>query len=85
MVAVSAGVVAPIVGAGEPVGVDQGAVEDRVRQLGDTGHGLSEAGCGGGEQVDGLADVAPGGGGTDAEPGREAGGGIAVTQVGKDE
>jgi hypothetical protein len=46
---------------GDPVDRNQRAVEDRVRQPADPGHGRSEVVAGNSKQVDGLADVAPGG------------------------
>ena len=63
-----AGIVPPVSGTAEPVGGDQGAVEDGVGQPGDAHHRLRESGRGGGQQVDSLPDVAPRGGGTDPEP-----------------
>ncbi|GGR65311.1 hypothetical protein GCM10010251_97260 [Streptomyces aurantiogriseus] len=74
--AVFAGVVGLLVG--DPVDRDQGAVEDRVREQADSGHRRGQVVGGGGEQVDGLADVAPGGGDTDLESGGQAGQGVAV-------
>jgi hypothetical protein len=67
-------------GAGQPV-ADHSAVEDGLHQPLYLAHDLREVRRGGGEQIDRLAEVTPGGGGADAEPGAQAGRGIAVAQV----
>jgi hypothetical protein len=56
-----------------PVDGDQGAVEDRVGEQPDPGHGRGQVVGGRGEQVDGLADVTPGGRDADLESGGQAG------------
>ena len=76
-----AGVLAPIRRAGQPIGRDQGAVEDRVRQSGDRGHRHHPGRCRGSKQIDGLADVPPRGRGADAEPGGQPTRRVTVTQV----
>lgn len=78
-------VLARVVGAlvSDAVDRDQRAVEDRVRQPGGPAHGGGEVVGAGGEQVDGLAQVAPHGGHRHLEAGREAGEGVAVAQVGQ--
>lgn len=66
---------------GDAVDRDHGAVEDRVGQPTDPGHGRSQViGCGG-EQGDRFADVAPGGRGADAEPGGQPGERVTVAQM----
>lgn len=68
---------------GDPVDRDQSAVEDRVREQPDPGHRGGQVVGGGGEQVDGFADVAPGSGDADLESGRQADQGVAVAQAGQ--
>ncbi|GGL88621.1 hypothetical protein GCM10012279_02810 [Micromonospora yangpuensis] len=70
---------------GDSVDGDEGAVEDGVGQsCWPCGAGVEVVGEGG-EQVDRLADVPPGGGGADGEAGGEAEVGVAVAQVRQDQ
>src|SRR3954469_15508274 len=52
---------------GDAVDGDQGAVEDGVGEFADSGRGRVQVAGGRGEQVDGFADGAPGGGHADGE------------------
>ena len=83
MAAVLAGVERPV--GGHPVDGDQGAVDDHVGMPGVLGGGQCPAQLrgAGGQQGDGLGDVAPGGGGADAEPGGQLGERLAFAQVGQ--
>src|SRR6266511_3057173 len=82
---VLAGVMAAVVGAGNPVDRDQGAVQDHVGQAGDPAHDLSQSRCGRGKQLDHLVDVAADGGDPDAEPAGEPSVGVAIAQVSQHE
>jgi hypothetical protein len=62
----------------DPVDRDQGAVQDRVRQRSDLGHRGAQVVGGCGEQVDHLADVAPGGSHADPETAGQPGIGVTV-------
>src|SRR5438270_11110634 len=76
---VLAGVIRLLVG--DPVDGHESAVQDRERQPGGSSDGGVEGVGQGGEEVDGLAHVAPGGGGADGEPGGKPRVGVAVSQV----
>lgn len=66
---------------GDPVGGQQGAVEDDVRLRRRGADRLGQGGREGDEQLDRLDDVPVGGGGADAEPGRKLGVGVPALQV----
>lgn len=74
-------VVGPVFG--EAVDQDRRAVEDGVGRPPYLGDGRGQGLCGGGEQVDGFADVAPGGGGAGTGPAGRASVGVAVAEVGE--
>ncbi|MBB4796175.1 hypothetical protein BJY54_006879 [Streptomyces nodosus] len=74
---------AGVEGAGGRDAVDgqQGPVQDHERLPCGDGHGLLERGGEDGQDIHGLADVAVRRGQADAEPGRELGERVTVTQV----
>lgn len=80
---VLARIVGPLVS--YPVDRDQSPVEDDVEQPRRVVGGSVEGRCGGGEQVESLADVAVGGGHPDADDGGEAAVGVAVAKVRQDQ
>ncbi len=79
VVLVLAGVVGLLVG--DAVDREERAVEDGVGQPGGSQRGGLHIVGQGGEQVDRLAHVSPGGGGPDGEAGGKASVGVPVTQV----
>jgi hypothetical protein len=70
---------------GDPVGEDEGAVEDGVRVRPGGAHHLAQLRRAGGEQRDGLVHIPPGGRGPNPEPGREVGERLALVQVRQDQ
>jgi hypothetical protein len=70
---------------GDAVDRQQRAVQEQIRLRRRGADGVGQGGCEGGQEVDGLGDLPVGGGGSDAESGRELGIRVAYPQVGERE